>query len=49
MHAWRELQNAAKEKKTHPFFRAVDGKGHMYAGEYADIECFNSEKTAKSE
>ncbi|ONK78759.1 uncharacterized protein A4U43_C02F22120 [Asparagus officinalis] len=31
-HAWRELQNAAKEKKTHPFFRAADRKGHMYAG-----------------
>ncbi|KAJ6790918.1 beta-glucosidase-like SFR2, chloroplastic [Iris pallida] len=32
MRAWRELQRAAKEKKTHPFYRAVDKNGRMYAG-----------------
>lgn len=30
--AWRELQIAAKEKKTRPFCRAVDKHGLMYAG-----------------
>ncbi|GJN05136.1 hypothetical protein PR202_ga22741 [Eleusine coracana subsp. coracana] len=30
--AWRELQQAALEKKTRPFFRAVDKHGRMYAG-----------------
>ncbi|KAF8387610.1 hypothetical protein HHK36_026263 [Tetracentron sinense] len=30
--AWNELQRAAKEKKTRPFYRAVDKHGLMYAG-----------------
>ncbi|KAG1326146.1 beta-glucosidase-like SFR2, chloroplastic [Cocos nucifera] len=30
--AWRELQQAALEKRTRPFFRAVDKHGRMYAG-----------------
>ncbi|KAG2559315.1 hypothetical protein PVAP13_8NG311400 [Panicum virgatum] len=30
--AWRELQQAAFQKKTRPFFRAVDKHGRMYAG-----------------
>ncbi|XP_065863885.1 beta-glucosidase-like SFR2, chloroplastic [Euphorbia lathyris] len=29
---WNELQKAAKEKKTRPFYRAVDKRGLMYAG-----------------
>lgn len=32
--AWDELQRAAKEKKTRPFYRAVDKNGLMYAGNY---------------
>ncbi|KAL6907800.1 hypothetical protein ACP4OV_001970 [Aristida adscensionis] len=31
-YAWRELQQAAFQKKTRPFFRAVDKHGRMYAG-----------------
>lgn len=30
--AWNELQRAAKEKKTRPFYRAVDKNGLMLAG-----------------
>ncbi|XP_073106748.1 beta-glucosidase-like SFR2, chloroplastic isoform X3 [Elaeis guineensis] len=30
--AWKELQQAALEKRTRPFFRAVDKHGRMYAG-----------------
>lgn len=30
--AWDDLQRAAKEKKTRPFYRAVDKHGLMYAG-----------------
>ncbi|CAL1397498.1 unnamed protein product [Linum trigynum] len=30
--AWDDLQHAAKEKKTRPFYRAVDKHGLMYAG-----------------
>ncbi|XP_027329262.1 beta-glucosidase-like SFR2, chloroplastic isoform X1 [Abrus precatorius] len=30
--AWDELQRAAKEKKTRPFYRAVDKRRLMYAG-----------------
>ncbi|MED6162324.1 Beta-glucosidase-like sfr2, chloroplastic [Stylosanthes scabra] len=30
--AWDELQIAAREKKTRPFYRAVDKHGLMYAG-----------------
>ncbi|KAK1318480.1 hypothetical protein QJS10_CPB04g01038 [Acorus calamus] len=30
--AWNELQNAAKARKTRPFYRAADKHGHMYAG-----------------
>ncbi|KAK0608458.1 hypothetical protein LWI29_030985 [Acer saccharum] len=30
--AWNELQTAAKEKKTRPFYRAVNKHGFMYAG-----------------
>ncbi|GLU08547.1 hypothetical protein SLE2022_254530 [Rubroshorea leprosula] len=30
--AWNELQQAAKEKKTRPFYRAVNKHGLMYAG-----------------
>ncbi|OVA13574.1 Glycoside hydrolase [Macleaya cordata] len=30
--AWNELQRAAKERKTHPFYRAVNKHGLMYAG-----------------
>ncbi|XP_057419254.1 beta-glucosidase-like SFR2, chloroplastic [Lotus japonicus] len=30
--AWYELQRAAKEKKTRPFYRSVDKHGLMYAG-----------------
>ncbi|CAN1789407.1 Beta-glucosidase-like SFR2, chloroplastic [Linum perenne] len=30
--AWAELQSAAKEKKTRPFYRAVNKNGLMYAG-----------------
>ncbi|KAH6757943.1 Glycosyl hydrolase superfamily protein [Perilla frutescens var. hirtella] len=29
---WNELQTAAKEGKTRPFYRAVDKRGLMYAG-----------------
>ncbi|KAE9601520.1 hypothetical protein Lal_00040579 [Lupinus albus] len=29
---WDELQRAAKERKTRPFYRAVDKHGFMYAG-----------------
>ncbi|XP_064948814.1 beta-glucosidase-like SFR2, chloroplastic isoform X2 [Musa acuminata AAA Group] len=32
MHAWKELQHAAKGKKTRPFYRKVDKHGLMYAG-----------------
>ncbi|XP_074582368.1 beta-glucosidase-like SFR2, chloroplastic [Curcuma longa] len=32
MRVWRELQLAAKEKRTRPFYRAVDRHGLMYAG-----------------
>ena len=32
--AWDELQQAAREKKTRPFYRAVDKHGLMYAGIY---------------
>lgn len=32
VHAWNELQRAAKEKKTRPFYRAVNKDGLMYAG-----------------
>ena len=41
--AWSELKNAAKEKKTRPFYRAADRKGHMYAGKYVDVKRFGSE------
>ncbi|KAK2990184.1 hypothetical protein RJ640_014636 [Escallonia rubra] len=30
--AWNELQRAAKERKTRPFYRAVNKHGFMYAG-----------------
>ncbi|XP_057959079.1 beta-glucosidase-like SFR2, chloroplastic [Malania oleifera] len=30
--AWNELRSAAKEKKTRPFYRAVNKRGLMYAG-----------------
>ncbi|KAK1424156.1 hypothetical protein QVD17_19475 [Tagetes erecta] len=30
--AWKELQKAAREKKTRPFYRAVNKHGLMYAG-----------------
>lgn len=30
--AWSELQRAAKDTKTRPFYRAVDKTGRMYAG-----------------
>ncbi|PKA51544.1 Beta-glucosidase-like SFR2, chloroplastic [Apostasia shenzhenica] len=30
--AWSELYRAAKEKRTHPFYRAVDRRGYMLAG-----------------
>lgn len=30
--AWNELQMAAKEGKTRPFYRAVNKHGLMYAG-----------------
>ncbi|KAK3018618.1 hypothetical protein RJ639_004950 [Escallonia herrerae] len=30
--AWNELQRAAKERKTRPFYRAVNKHGLMYAG-----------------
>lgn len=30
--AWNELQIAAREKKTRPFYRAVDKSGLMLAG-----------------
>ncbi|WOH13090.1 hypothetical protein DCAR_0832599 [Daucus carota subsp. sativus] len=30
--AWNELQRAAREKKTRPFYRIVNKKGLMYAG-----------------
>ena len=32
--AWDELQRVAKEKKTRPFYRAVDKHRLMYAGNY---------------
>ena len=32
--AWRELQEAAIQKKTRPFYREVDKHGRMYAGTY---------------
>lgn len=34
--AWNELQKAAKEKQTRPFYRAVDKYGLMYAGTVAN-------------
>jgi hypothetical protein len=34
MSAWRDLQEAAVQKKTRPFFREVDKHGRMYAGKY---------------
>lgn len=37
--AWNELQRAAKEKKTRPFYRAVDKHGLMLAGNYLLLEC----------
>ena len=30
--AWNKLRQAAKEKKTRPFYRAVNKHGLMYAG-----------------
>lgn len=30
--AWNELQKAAKEKQTRPFYREVNKQGLMYAG-----------------
>lgn len=36
--AWNELQIAAEEKKTRPFYRAVNKHGLMYAGK---VSCFN--------
>ena len=42
-HVWSELKHAAKEKKTRPFYQAVDRKGHMCAGKYVDIKYFGSE------
>ena len=32
--AWDELQRAAKEKKTRPFYWAVDKHRLMYVGNY---------------
>ncbi|KAG6500523.1 hypothetical protein ZIOFF_040370 [Zingiber officinale] len=32
MRGWSELQLAAREKRTRPFYRAVDRRGLMYAG-----------------
>ncbi|XP_042403751.1 beta-glucosidase-like SFR2, chloroplastic isoform X1 [Zingiber officinale] len=32
MRVWSELQLAAREKRTRPFYRAVDRRGLMYAG-----------------
>lgn len=32
MRVWSEFQLAAKEKRTRPFYRAVDRRGLMYAG-----------------
>lgn len=32
--AWRELQEAAIQKKTRPFYREIDKHGRMYAGIY---------------
>ncbi|EPS58001.1 hypothetical protein M569_16816, partial [Genlisea aurea] len=31
-HAWSQLRSAAAERKTRPFYRAVDRNGLMYAG-----------------
>lgn len=35
--AWNELRRAAREKKTRPFYRAVNKNGFMYAGNYMYI------------
>lgn len=43
--AWNELQRAAKERKTRPFYRAANKHGLMYAGKkcssnfYSMLEC----------
>ncbi|KAK4484285.1 hypothetical protein RD792_011513 [Penstemon davidsonii] len=34
LRAWNELQTAGKEKKTRPFYRAVNKHGFMYAGHW---------------
>lgn len=34
MRAWKDLRGAAKQKKTRPFYRAVNKHGLMYAGEF---------------
>lgn len=34
--AWNDLQTAAKEKKTRPFYRAVNKHGLMYAGKHCN-------------
>ncbi|KAG9457755.1 hypothetical protein H6P81_002263 [Aristolochia fimbriata] len=49
--AWYELQSAAKDQKTRPFYRAVDKHGLMYAGGldqpiwrpfYQSVNCFET-------
>jgi len=40
--AWDELQRSAKEKKTRPFYRAVDKHCLMYAGNYLLIISTNT-------
>lgn len=44
IHAWSELKRAAKEKKTRPFYRAVNKDGLMYAGIHWSFISFSSNK-----
>jgi len=39
--AWNELQGAAKEKKTRPFYRAANKHGLMYAGKPCSSSSFS--------
>ena len=38
--AWNDLQRAAEEKKTRPFYRAVNKHGFMYAGKSCNSSSF---------
>lgn len=38
--AWNELQRAANENKTRPFYRAINKQGLMYAGKLHNSSTF---------